>query len=112
MKDTYKLWKELANKHNLSVSEYIGTLQPHERIRIAEEFKKHVVMPNFRNRYDYDKLKKEITIFVKNNKSFKTSQLTNHLFGEHNQSKANLVRNILKELNVNYNFKLRKFVRS
>ena len=112
MKDTYKLWKELANKHNLSVSEYISKLQPHERIKIAEKFKKHVVMPNFRIRYDHEQLKKEITIFVKNNKSFKTSQLTNHLFGEHSQSKGNLVRKILKELNVNYNFKLRKFVTS
>ena len=43
MKDTHEQWRELATKHNMSVTEYISTLQPHERARIAKKLSKQRV---------------------------------------------------------------------
>ena len=40
MTDTHEQWQELAKKHNMSVTEYISTLEWHERDRIAKKLSK------------------------------------------------------------------------
>ena len=43
MTDTHEQWRELATKHKMSVPEYIGTLEWHERNRIAKKLSKQRV---------------------------------------------------------------------
>ena len=43
MRDTHEQWRELATKHNMSVTEYISTLKWHERARIAKKLSKQRV---------------------------------------------------------------------
>ena len=42
MRDTHEQWQELASKHNMSVPEYISTLEWHERVRIAKKLSKRI----------------------------------------------------------------------